>query len=72
VIFHWHNPSSRTVVLGPTQPLREMSTRNISWECGVRGKRGRCIGLTTLPVSSADCLEIWNPKRVSKPVMGLL
>jgi hypothetical protein len=29
-IFHWHNPSSRTVALGLTQPLSEMSTRNIS------------------------------------------
>jgi hypothetical protein len=24
------------------------------------GKRGRCVGLTTLPPSSADCLEIWE------------
>ena len=30
-IFHWHNPSSRTMVLGSTQPLTEMSTRNISF-----------------------------------------
>jgi hypothetical protein len=30
-IFHWYNPSSRTMVLGLTQPLTEMSTRNISW-----------------------------------------
>jgi hypothetical protein len=30
-IFHWHNPSGRTVALGLTQPLVEMSTRNISW-----------------------------------------
>ena len=30
-IFHWHNPSGRTVALGSTQPLTEMSTRNISW-----------------------------------------
>ena len=28
---HW-NPSGRTMALGSTQPLREMSTRNIS--CG--------------------------------------
>jgi hypothetical protein len=28
-IFHWHNPSSRTMALGSTQPLTEMSTRNI-------------------------------------------
>jgi hypothetical protein len=30
-IFHWHNPSSRTMALGSTQPLTEMSIRNISW-----------------------------------------
>ena len=29
--FHWHNPSGRTMALGSTQPLTEMSTRNISW-----------------------------------------
>jgi len=31
VIFHWHNPSGRTMALGSTQPLTEMSTRCISW-----------------------------------------
>jgi len=36
-----------------TQPLTEMSTRNISG-----GKGGRCVGLTTLPPSCADCREI--------------
>jgi hypothetical protein len=30
-IFHWHNPSSCIMALGSTQPLTEMSTRNISW-----------------------------------------
>ena len=28
--FHWHNPSGRTMALGLTQPLTEMSTMNIS------------------------------------------
>ena len=55
-IFHWHNPSGRTMALGLTQPLTEMSTRNISWG----GKGGRCVWLTTLPPSCADCLEIWE------------
>jgi hypothetical protein len=69
--FHWHNRSGR---LGSTQPLTEMSTRNLPW----RGKGGRCVGLTTLPPSCADCLESlwastsWNPKGLSRPVMGLL
>jgi hypothetical protein len=30
-IFQRHNPSSRTMALGSTQPLREMSTKCISW-----------------------------------------
>ena len=30
-IFQWHNPSDRTMALGSTQPLTEMSTRSISW-----------------------------------------
>ena len=56
-IFLWHNPSGRTMALGSNQPLAEMSTRNVSW-----GKGGRCEVLTTLPPSSADCLEIWDPQ----------
>jgi hypothetical protein len=27
--FNWRNPSSRTMALGSTQPLTEMSTRNL-------------------------------------------
>jgi len=30
-IFHLHNTSDRTMALGSTQPLTEMSTRSISW-----------------------------------------
>jgi len=33
------------------------------------GKDGRCVGVTTLPPSFADCLEIWEPLA---SVMGLL
>jgi len=35
-IFHFRNPSDRTMALGPTQRLAEMSTRNIflSWGGG--------------------------------------
>jgi hypothetical protein len=51
-IFHLHNPSGRTVALRSTQPLTDMSTR----------KGGRCVGLTTLPPSCADCLKLWEPQ----------
>jgi hypothetical protein len=54
-ILHSHNSSDRTMVLGLTQPLTEMSTRNISW--GVKG-----TGLTTLTPSYADCREIVEPQ----------
>ena len=37
------------------QPLREMSTRNISF-----GRKAACVGLTTLPPSCADRHEIWE------------
>jgi hypothetical protein len=42
-IFHLPNPSSRTMALGSTQPLTEMSTKNLPW-----GKRR--------PVHKADNL----------------
>ena len=44
-IFHWHNPSGRTMALELTQPLTEMSTRNISW--GYRRLVPRADNLTT-------------------------
>jgi hypothetical protein len=46
------------MVLGSTQPLTEMSTRNIPW-----GKGGQCLELTTLQPSCADCHKIWKPQR---------
>jgi len=39
-IFHWHNPSGRTMALGLTQPLTEISTINISWEVKAAGAWG--------------------------------
>jgi hypothetical protein len=38
-IFQWHNPSGRTMALGSTQPLTEMSTRNISWGAKAAGAK---------------------------------
>jgi hypothetical protein len=46
-IFHLHNISGRSMALGSTQPLTEMSSRNTSW--GVKA-----VG--------ADCLEFWEPQ----------
>jgi len=53
-----HIPSGRTMALGLTEPLTEMSTSNIPYG----GKGSRCVGLTTLPPSRAGCLEIYEPQ----------
>ena len=37
------------------------SNRNEYQEYFLGGKDGRCVGLTTLPPSYADCFEIWEP-----------
>ena len=39
-----------------------VSSRNEYQEYFLRGKEGRCVGLTTLPPSWADCLVIWEPQ----------
>jgi len=58
-IFHWQNPSGRTMALG----VDSTSNRNEYQEYFLGGgKGGRCVGLTTLPLSCADCLEIWEPQ----------
>jgi hypothetical protein len=66
------NPSDRTMALGSTQPLTEMSTRIIPG-----GKWGRCVRLTTyhhpVPLSSnLGTLTSWNPLGHPRPVTGLL
>ena len=54
------------------------SNRNEYQEYFLRGKGGRCVGLTTLPHSCTDCLQnlgdsnSWNPQGLSRPVQGLL
>jgi hypothetical protein len=53
VIFHCHNPSGCTLALGSTQPLTEMSTKNIS--CRYRQPMSRADNLTTFM-----CLLSWN------------
>ena len=62
------------MALVSTQPLTEMSTRNIS-----PGSKGsRCVGLTTLSPSCAGCLEIWGSQPpgtrlgLSRPVQEFL
>jgi hypothetical protein len=71
-ISHWNIPSGRTMSLGSTQPLTEISTRNIFW-----GKGGRCVAdnLTTFMCRlswNLGASTFWNPQGLSRAVMGLL
>jgi hypothetical protein len=61
--FRWHNPSSRTMALGSTQPPTEMSTRNIP---------GRPARKSWQPYRHlwADCLEDVGTSTSHNP-MGL-
>ena len=72
-MFPWHNPSGRAMALGLTQPLTEMSIRNISW--GGRGAAvRRADNLTTFMCRLSCSLGTstsWNPQGLFRPVMGL-
>ena len=68
-IVQGHKPSRPTVALGSTQPPTEMISKNIS--LGVKG--GRCLGLTTFPLSIADFSKSGSLKLLhpSGSVVGL-
>ena len=68
-----HNPSSFTMALDLTQPLTEMSTRNISR--GIKLPVRRADNLTTFMCRLSWNLGVatfWNPQGLSRPEMGLL
>jgi hypothetical protein len=50
--FHWNNPSGRTLA-----PEMDLSSNNTEYQqhC-MDGKGGRCVGLTTVQSSCANCL----------------
>jgi len=63
---------------GPVFDSTSTSKRNKYQGYVLRGKGGQCMGLTTLPPSLADFIEIqralkyWISNGLSRPVMGQL
>ena len=64
-IFHRRKPSVPTMALGSTQP----SSTNVYQKYFLRGKGGRCIGLTTLPLSM--CLKLLEPSGPVQTFTGI-
>jgi hypothetical protein len=50
-LFNLPNPSSRTMALGSTQPLTEMSTRNIpEVKAGLQERKGDNLTIICVPI----------------------
>jgi hypothetical protein len=65
--FNWPNPSSRTVVLGSTQPLTKMSTRKLPGGGG-KGRPARKADTLT-----ANCdLIVYKKGGPPRPVTGIV
>ena len=61
------------MALVTSQPLTEISTRDISW--GVKWPMRRADNLTTYmcwPSLNLEASTFWNPQALSRSVMGLL
>jgi hypothetical protein len=57
----WPNPSSRTMVLGLTQPLTEMSTRNLP---GGKGW-GACKADNLTAICEPTAKKMWQPRHLT-------
>ena len=68
---HWH-PSGCTMALGSTQPLTEMSTRNISWGVNAAGALGwQPYHLHVLIVLKSGKLNLLEPSAPVQACNGI-
>jgi hypothetical protein len=67
--FNWPNSSSRTVALGPTQPLIEMSTRNLRG--GKRRPARKADNLTVICEPKFGSLDVSQLYETPRPGTGV-
>jgi len=60
-LCHWNFSLTWSFWLPCVPWVNSASNRNEYQEYFLGGKGGWCTGLTTLPLTSTDCLEIWEP-----------
>ena len=71
-IFHWHNPFSCTMALGLTQPVTEVSTRNIPLGVKAAGAWGwRPYHLHVPTVWKCGSLNLLEPSRPVQACNGI-
>ena len=65
--YHWNFSLTYSFRSHHGPGIDSASDRNEYREYFVGGKGGRCVGLTTLPPSYADCFEIWETSTSLEP-----
>ena len=60
---HWNFSLTQTFRPHYCPGVDSASNKNENQEYFVWSKGGRCVGLTTLPPSCADCLGNWEPQH---------
>jgi hypothetical protein len=61
ILFNLPNPSTRTMALGSTQPLTEMSTRNLP---GGKGRPARMAD-NLASICEPTVWKMWKPRRLT-------
>jgi len=71
-IFHWHNPSGRTMALGSPQTLTAISIRNTSWRVKAAGAYGwQPYHLNVPTVSKSVSLNLLEHSRPVQACTGI-
>jgi hypothetical protein len=66
--FNWLKPSSRTIALGSTQPLTEMSTRNLPESSGWQARKADNLTAVSRFLRKSVSLKVTQPYGPPRPL----